>query len=287
MRESERFISVLFLLLVLLPALAFSLCGRDPDPLICPPCLLNPRSFPNCCGDGDCTLFLRENCINCPSDCPTCSATCGDGICAQGTETVPGPNFCETDCGTCGAGGCQPLAGENCYTCRTDCGACPSCELTTTEEDCFPALPAEQQNCTYYYCNPNENTCVFVAHEPGKFCGNEQAPYRDACHVDVCIKGACIYDAPIDSANPLSAGGVPPLTNTMTPWLTGFCVFNTTLNDYDYVEVPVHPFCGAWGCEAADGENNPADPNFCCEDCGCGADEICSLGVCEPIAPTI
>jgi hypothetical protein len=136
-------------------------------------------------------------------------------------------------------------------------------------------------NCTLYYCDPNENKCVYdqLAYT-GRPCGNERAPYNDSCHVDVCIGGLCVLNAPIDSSDPLSGGGMPPLTNPDMPWMKGSCVFNDSINDFSYNESEIHPFCGHWGCEAALGEDNMT----CCEDCPCGSGYMCIAGSCRPIS---
>ncbi len=257
-------------------------------------CLNCMGDCPSCDSDGACLPELGENCQTAPEDCAPCPAYCGDGRCDDEIPPWPlpptppeTPITCPLDCSTCGPVGgvrtCEPEAGENCQTCPGDCGICPSCNFDNADSVCPAALPEIQRNCTMYYCDPQDNKCVYdMLSFHGRPCGNEKAPYYDECHVDVCINGVCVYNSSIDSSNPQSAGGLPPLLASDAPWLRGECLFNTTSNDFDFNQSEIHPFCGHWGCEAP-----TEDPTTCCEDCGCPEGSICRGGRCQPIYPPV
>ncbi|MFH1448182.1 MAG: hypothetical protein ABIG39_04925, partial [Candidatus Micrarchaeota archaeon] len=161
-----------------------------------------------------------------------------------------------------------------------------ACESNTVDADCSGALLPEQRPCMLYYCDPDAKQCVY---DPGAFTGRAcsiteeiyEPNYHDPCHVDVCIGGVCVINAEINSSDPTSAGGMPPLT-TNEPWMTAECRYNSTSGHIDFYESEVHPFCGYWpGCEAGETSAN------CCEDCGCPVDEICYLGTCTAVVSAL
>ena len=283
MREKTKFILFVSLALLLFVGVTRAACAQTPGPCNCngacedalgENCHTCPQDCRGpCCGDGACSSALGEDCYTCPADCGTvCSTLCGDRNCDPGESAAS----CPSDCSKCGNGACEGAAGENCYNCRADCGPCPSCTIENSDSVCPAALHPMQLNCTFYYCDPQSKTCVFDGNSyTGNPCSNELAPYTDQCHVDVCIRGLCVLRAPINSADKNSAGGLPALTNPETPWLKGECVYQG--GDFVYTETEIHPYCGAWGCEATETQAN------CCADCGCPAGEMCIADKCQSI----
>jgi hypothetical protein len=66
-------------------------CWATCTPL-CPPGTTCNPSDPHC-GDGTCDPE-RENCRNCPQDCTTCAAACGDTFCDPGETSATCPGDC-------------------------------------------------------------------------------------------------------------------------------------------------------------------------------------------------
>ncbi len=245
-----------------------------------PPCMWTKSG---CCGNNCCDKAIGEDSIAsskyCLHDCPPANPICGDRKCDQG-EKLGETYYCKNDCQTCPGNGCEPLKGENCQTCPSDCGACPACTRENGPTVCNE-LPPEQQNCTFGYCDLLKGVCTYDMDAlTGGPCGyNKNAPYSDTCHVDVCIRGVCVLNAPIISNDPTSAGGALAPINPDKPWIKGECLYDSTTRDVYYHETIITPFCG----------NGVAEPPTetqanCCKDVGCPEDYTCtSSGACVSI----
>jgi hypothetical protein len=154
------------------------------------------------CGDGNCDVFVGENCDTCPGDCEYCGS-CGDGMCSEawGEDGFT----CPEDCGAlCGDGDCNPYLGENCLTCAADCGDCSSCgngvcdvgfdggeTCSLCPEDCHLGDPAHPC-CGNGLCEPDENADVCpcdcdtapCSSEPSDTCGNSVLEPGEECDVE-------------------------------------------------------------------------------------------------------
>jgi hypothetical protein len=155
---------------------------------------------------------------------------------------------------------------------------CMHCSLATQAEDCKPSLHSSlglSDQCAFGHCDPTSDCCVFERYT-GEPCGDleAQSPYRDECHIDVCIDGRCMLNQQIDSSNPSSAGGAPPLTRTNVPWIIGRCEGGV------YLETYLAQYCGDTVCNGT--ETNAT----CCTDCSCALDNMCINNMCTQISST-
>lgn len=245
------------------------------------------------CGDTKCDTVQRENCSNCPGDCP-CAAgrTCVQGVCQ-----VPSPR--------CGDGSCNGK--ENCATCAKDC----PCAAGTTCRNNVCVKPAAPR-CGDGTCNGKENctTCAQdcgctagktcqngVCQTPPQSCGNgtcesEKGENCTACVQDcgctaelVCQKGIC-SKPPQQCGNGTCEATLGENCGTCAR----DCACSSTLRCIqDRCQTPPKS-CGNKKCEAALGENCGA----CAQDCGCPSalrciqnrcqtpPKSCGNGTCEP-----
>src|SRR5262249_46831094 len=76
------------------------------------------------CGDGRCDPPVEE-CVACESDCGTCPAGCGDGVCDAGERC----ETCPHDCGFCQATPTIPIAVAAC-----------AFQATCCDDSCLPSF---------------------------------------------------------------------------------------------------------------------------------------------------
>jgi len=186
------------------------------------------------CGDGACNGTETQN--NCPKDCGSALATCGNGQCDAETET----------CLNC-AGDCDPCPAE----CKSDgskgCAGC-ACEACV----CNGPIPGGSPNGDGYCClNAWDSICVS---ECG-LCGGPKCPKMTAtCGDNQCDFSEDGIDCPNDCPPPVECGD-------------GVCAQDPTSQDPQASES-----CGvcAQDCGVCTG------PSASCGDAKCNANEQCA-----------
>ena len=191
-------------------------CGESACPLTC------SYDDPPSCGDGICRLDSSasgtqppadgyETCASCPEDCVShelCGASCGDGLCSTGENTVLCPADCEPICGDGLCGECMDteFASVDAYLacvataeengpggCDRDCNICGDgiCDLNEEigcRDDC--------RDCGDHICDGNESeiTCPEDCRCGDGVCDTETHENFFSCPSDCqCGDGVCQY----------------------------------------------------------------------------------------------